>query len=237
MATFTDDDVKVGRLWLRTVDDSLHLHCFLGPDPPKVVGGRYGGWQIIDRPRKVGITEWQGSQPLLIEISFMIDAFAFGEDSGVGLNTEKVIRVMERMAGLDSPGDKQPPLLYWTAHGPHDHADNDQTKWFIETLEWDDALANSVGNRTRQPGKIQLRQYVSDDLLKTGVAKNKTKLSAHRQSVSDVPKTHKVRKGETLQSIAAKYLGSSKKWKELAKLNHIRDPRHPPVNKTIKLRK
>lgn len=48
-------------------------------------------------------------------------------------------------------------------------------------------------------------------------------------------KTHKVMKGDTLWSIAKKYLGDGSKYPQLAKLNNIKNPNKISVGQVIKL--
>jgi len=47
--------------------------------------------------------------------------------------------------------------------------------------------------------------------------------------------THTIKKGDTLWAIAAKMLGSGTRWKEIARLNGIKDPRKVPIGMTLKI--
>lgn len=244
--------VPLGRLWLRPVGEPkdargnrVELRCFLGETEPKVIGGRYGGWTIVSRPRKKGITEWVGTEPLLIEVSFRIDRWDIANVENSGLITEKEIRQLERMAGLDEDGADEPPLLRWNANGPHDFDESEDTLWYIEDLTWGVALRNNTGNRVRQDGVIQLREYVDDDFVQTGADKNKIKAAARKKKkaaedrkVRLRQKNHVVQPGEDLYEIATKYRGKRSDWKILVKLNpgKLRDPRKVKDGIRIKLR-
>lgn len=58
---------------------------------------------------------------------------------------------------------------------------------------------------------------------------------ARDTSTKKTPKTHKVVKGDTLWSIAKKHLGDGSKYKQLAKLNNIKNPNVIKVGQVIKL--
>jgi nucleoid-associated protein YgaU len=88
--------------------------------------------------------------------------------------------------------------------------------------------------RVRQEYKVTFLRYVPEDdvgeraAVRTRITPTKT---SHPKSSGTV---YVVKAGDTLSSIAAKQLGDSSRWREIARLNNIRDPRN--VKKGQKLR-
>lgn len=67
---------------------------------------------------------------------------------------------------------------------------------------------------------IRLKQFVAYGTKKVKISKTGTTSSSSRDnSDKTIPKTHKVKKGDTLQSIAKKYLGKASDWKKLYNIN------------------
>jgi hypothetical protein len=176
------------------------------------------------------LTEWGGSEPVQVEIEILFDRFA----QNMGVETEEDIRTLERMAGLDIDGNHEPPLVQWNANGPHDYHEAAHLEWFVEDIDWGDAIRNSSGNRIRQYVTVHLRQHVTDTFLETGASANRNKNKKTTKTRIFKNKTHYVHKGETLQ-IIARDEGHPEAWKDIKKLNKIRDSKHPPVGKVIKL--
>lgn len=231
--------VKLGRLWVRSVETRngeprWSVRCYLGENPPKVIDG-YGGWQITARPRRKGLTEWIGTNPIAVEVQFLIDDFQDGAERGSGIAVEALIRDLESMAGLDKDM-LEPPLVIWNANAPHDHTEASHLRWVIESLEWDDRpYRNEAGNRVRQGGTFVLRVHEGDEFLSTAaeLARNKSKKNKKSDKKT---RTHKVKKGETLQSIAKKEHVKGG-WQAILKLNkkNVRDPRHLKEGTVLRL--
>jgi len=66
--------------------------------------------------------------------------------------------------------------------------------------------------------------------------KNKKELKERPDEKSkDEVKTHKVKKGDTMWDMSEKYLGDGRRWKEIAKLNGMKDGWDLRVGKDIKI--
>jgi hypothetical protein len=199
-------------------------------DGAPIVTEGYGGWQVISRPREVGVVEWQGRSPMAIEIPFMID-YWFDEHrypKNLGELCENQIKSLERLAGIGS--HKQPPVCRVNSGGviPHDYSINPSIQWVIESLTWDRSveLRRENGRRLRAGGSLVIRQFLTArDILHKIKANNRAR----------IPSTYRVRRGDTLSKIAKKLYGDSHKWKIIADANHIRDRRHLKINQILKI--
>jgi nucleoid-associated protein YgaU len=77
----------------------------------------------------------------------------------------------------------------------------------------------------------------SEDPAKQGAAAA-GKTAAARERKADEPppaRTHKVKKGDTLSKLAARYLGDATRWREIQRLNDISDPTAVREGATLKL--
>lgn len=196
----------------------------------------YGGWSRVARPRRIALTEWVGRDAMSLEIPFMFDAYAETDlevDGGPGLFIETNIRALERMAGIDED-DPEPPIVNITSNPPklipHNERRASHVDWFVENISWDkdSIISNKGGNRVRAAGTITLTQFVKDERL--GIVKSDKKRGGKLKSYT-------VRKGDTLQKIAARkdVYGDAKKWVRLKKANNIRDSKHLKVGRKLKI--
>lgn len=228
-----------GSFTLHAQDRNVSVTASLRSAP--IVTAGYGGWSKIARPRRKALTEWNGRDPVSLEWDFLIDNLLDGR----GLPVERDCRALERIAGLDA-GDPEPPLVTVASdppalmpHGLHRAA---HVKWFIEELSWDEegTIYNRSGNRVRATGRLVLTQYVEDEHLEElspvqRIKKRKASSKKGKKGKSSRAKTYTVKRGDTLSAIAARKLGKASRWREIAKLNGIRDPRRLKVGKVLKL--
>lgn len=176
----------------------------------------FGGWAEIDRPRDVSMTEWQGSKPFKLNVPIMFDGLS------ANVSQEDNIDRLENL-GYKLPGQKEPPIIniggvvfgkltFW--------------RWVIQNIDWGDSIRREDGVRLRQPGVVTLQQYVASDTIRIINAHH----SKHKRS-----RSYTVKKGDTLQKIAAKLLKKSSRWKDIANLNNIRDPKKIKVGQRLKV--
>jgi hypothetical protein len=232
-------EVEQRRLWDSTLadvdniftitsqEDGTRFWASFADGAPLVTDG-YGGWQIVNRPRAVGIVEWQGRNPLAIEIPFMIDYWMRGIDSP-GIHCETQVRRLERLLGVGMA--HQPPICRVDSQGviPHDYTLNRGKFWVVESVSWDRELElrhPSTGRRLRCGGTMTIRQFITPgDILRTIKATDKAR----------IPKTYRVKGGDTLSKIANKFYGDPHKWKIIADANRIRDRRHLKLGQVLKI--
>lgn len=243
-------DVVSGTAWLRSyVPGAKHqptysLRCLLGSNPPKVIEG-YANWNQIERPKRKSLTEWRGTKPLKVELSLIIDHF----DDNDGNACEHEMRQLELMAGASQEGqdESHPPLVLWDANAQHDDREAGHLRWVIETLAWENLMWNREGpNIIRAECTVTLMEFVEDEFITEGGAqkhRKRTKGNKHKTTTSHRASTYQVTLADTqkqgLKTIAAKRLGSAKKWRVIGNAQHppIRDPMNIHENQILKIPK
>jgi hypothetical protein len=217
------EDVDVGWVRLASDDDrDLQVLAELGDGAPRVTQG-YGGWDEVARRGRTSLTTWTGRQPLAIELPIYLDNF----DEGEGLPVEAAISVLEGLAGRgpQHPTGRPPAIEVDTAGVmPFDVRASEDTRWVITSLDWDveSVIVNSSGNRVRAEVTVGLLEYVFDQSLRDRAA------TVQRSTVANpgnARKPHVVKAGETAVSIAGSVLKDPGRWREIATLNGIGDPR------------
>jgi LysM domain len=179
---------------------------------PAVVTGGYGGWQVVQRPKRRGLTQWMGRDPIRMEVPVLFDGFA-KQDS-----QEVEISKLSRMA---LPHGDEPPVVDVDGHGiPNPGPEH----WVIEDLTWGKNVewefsSDGVMSRLRQDCVVKLLEYV--DETRTAFSR----LVNNQPGAGIWPKHYTFKKGDTLAKIASKFYKNSKKWKKIADANGIRDPK------------
>lgn len=148
-----------GEITIRCVGPPKLSITVLMDETGPVVKGGYGGWEIVDRPRRVSLTQWNGRQPYQMDVGIMFDGYR--QDNEVEIEISR----LERMA---LPYGKEPPVVEIKGSAvPHD-----DLKWVITNVTFGDALRRSNGRRVRQQVTISFTQYVASDRLQLKAAKN-----------------------------------------------------------------
>jgi hypothetical protein len=213
--------MTMGRFAITSIEDQRKFSAYLA-DGAAVVTEGYAGWAVIDRPREVGVVEWQGRKPMLIEIPFLIDYWFDENDVNTpGKKCEDQIKTLERLCGIG--GHRQPPICTVNANGaiPHDYSINKKNSWVIEGVTWDQSVElrrGDNGRRLRAGGTIQIRQYIA---ARDIMHKLKPRERARQ------PSFWRVKKGDTMMSIAKRVYEDPNKWKIIADANGFRDRRRP----------
>jgi hypothetical protein len=208
-------------------EDGTRFRASFGDGAPLVTDG-YGGWQVVNRPKAVGIVEWQGRNPLAIEIPFMIDYWLSGIENP-GIHCEGQVKSLERLCGVGM--GHQPPICRVDSQGviPYDYTLDKIKTWVVESVSWDRELElrrSDTGRRVRCGGTMTIRQFLTpQDILRQIKGTDKAR----------VPKTYTVKHGDTLSKIANKFYSNPHKWKIIADANRIRDRRHLKVGQVLKI--
>jgi hypothetical protein len=187
-------NVPPGYVGLHCDDPSLSIVVLLGPEPVKVTGG-LGGWEVTARPRQVGMTTWQGNEPLQVSLSLMFDGWS------MRASVEEPLRQLFTVARGD---DESPPGIV-DVEGIVLPAD----RWVIENVDYGEPILDpATMERYRQPMTVTLREYVPPTYLQ----QRKTAL----QGVKGKTKVITVRKGDTPANIARR---QKCKWTDVRALN------------------
>lgn len=202
----------------------------------------YEGWSVTAIPKRMGMTEWAGRNPMVLPVDFLIDRFAEGD----GTYVENMRDVIDKIAATASRDD-EPPICVFDSGGlvPHDYTHAPHVRWVVSGLDWNrDLTINSAASLRplRVGGTITLTQYNHDDVIdsyegpaKRNRDKNKPNPKGGRRKPSK--QTYTVKDGDSLTSIAARKLGDSKRWREIADLNNIRNPRSIKVGQVLRMPK
>lgn len=203
-----------------SADGIADVTALLDETPANIPSG-YGGWTVISRARRVGVTVWQGKDPIRLAIAILFDGLIDRTSQ------ELAISRLSRMA-LPPKGGGEPPVVTWDAAGVPKPG---PTKWVIENLQWGtskvvwDFANNGVMARLRQDCVVNLLEYRADDRTAfKGILPGSSKSTNAGASKSGWPKRYVVKAGDTLAKIAIHFYGDSKKWKDIADANGIRDP-------------
>jgi hypothetical protein len=197
-----------------TADSGSIVRVMRGTAPPKMTGGM-GGWQIVNRPRRSGITQWTGYEPYQMEVPVIFDGWH---------NQESVEDDIRRLNMMQTGMPYQPPpTLQIDGALPISGA-----TWVISTIDWGDIVywkQTPTGDfvRLRQDAVVHLLQYVEEDRL----------------MIRNVGLPHvytPMRKGMSFRDVAKEMYGSPKRWKDIKNANpKIRDPNNLPKDQTIRV--
>src|SRR5262252_6436265 len=104
--------------------DGTQVKVLRGDGAPKMVGG-IGGWNIVARPRRVGLTQWGGREPYQMDVPILFDRW---HDQN---SVEREIRQLNKMAlGYDYA---PPPTVTMQGALPVVGA-----TWVITSIDWGD---------------------------------------------------------------------------------------------------
>jgi hypothetical protein len=171
-----------------------------GDGAAKMTGGG-GGWSVEARPRRVGLTLWQGRDPYRMEVPILFDGWASGRSQE---NAISILNQMQMGANF-----REPPTVTIDGVVPVKNA-----RWVIDSIEWGDDVIVSDDHRLRQDAIVRMIQYTPVETLSV---RNKGQLRA-------TPKPYIVKKGDTFKSISKAHYGTPDKWRIIMAANNIRDP-------------
>lgn len=203
------------------------LTLLLGSAAPKVTSE--GGWLVVNRPKNIGFTAWEGYSPRMMSLRLMLDGFADGSSQ------EEAYRQLHYMMRNPVGASKQPAPVKLT--GPVPLSD---LSWVIQSIEEDSTtlLRRGDGELLRVEVTLSLLEYVEADVLvsKTVVSPaNRVSEKVESGHTKTEIRQYTVKSGDTLWGIAQKQLGAGKRYTEIASLNGINNPNSVPVGTVLKM--
>jgi len=193
---------------------------------PDVIEGIAGTWNEVPRPHRRSITTFAGWPALKRTIGVFFNGHnKLQADGSWGQSVEPDIQTFEAICGEAGPSHEPCPIELTGA------IDYSGASWVCVGIDWGDRIVNvKTGERERQHAVIHLMEYTTQATT-TGNAVTKT------QTASAKFTRYTVRKGDTLQSIAHRFLGDAKKWTLIAAANKIRDPKSIKPGQTLRIPK
>lgn len=195
-----------------------------------------GGWQVVSRPRRVGISDYQGTDPVTQDIPILFDGMT--SEHRQGISQEAQINALFKMMRTKVGPRSEPAVI--EIHGvpiPFHGA-----RWVINGITpGDEVRRASDGHRVQAAMTVSLLEYVGGDVVVRGGSKAKkpkghspAKTASHKNK-SPKNKIWVVKSGDTLWSISAKEYGSTSDWSKIAKANNIRDPKSLKIGSRLKI--
>lgn len=186
--------------YLFKASSGLQVAVLRGEGAPRMTGGG-GGWAVEARPKRVGLTLWNGRDPYSMDVPVLFDGWADNEPQ------ENAISILNQM---QMGGDfREPPTVTITGSVPIKNA-----RWVITGIDWGDNVIWDGNHRLRQDAVVHLTQYNPEDRLNV---RNKGQVRAN-------PKPYVVKRGDTFKKISQSQYGTPDKWRIIMNANGIRDP-------------
>lgn len=181
-----------------TSDSKLTFTVLVGEQSPVIVGG-HGGWEVVDRPKRKGMTRFKGKDPYKQDIAIRFDGFL---DQ---ISQETDIRTLMRMDA--SPALETPPPLI-TLDG---FALRTDLTWVIDNIDWDsqNVIWDVVGGirvRLRQDATVHLMEYVDDNVIITAPSP-----AVANSPSKKTPSVH-ISRGQSLKEVAQEVYGDPAKY-------------------------
>jgi hypothetical protein len=197
-------------------DTGIRVQCLLDTQMANLTGG-FGGWEVVQRPKRVSITRWNGKDPFTMDLPVRFDG-TLAPQKGQEIAISMLLRMSQPSGPL-----KQPPII--TLDGPVPRTD---LKWVIQNLEFDNQNVmwenyRGIYVRIRQSVVVQLLQFVDDQVISTPPAP--ATLAGGASAGSKVI----VSTGKTAKQEAQAAYGSAQFWKDILDANPflLPDPRAP----------
>jgi hypothetical protein len=169
-----------GKITFKSTDPNMSFTCWLNNDGVKVTGG-YGGWDVVQRPRRLSLTQWNGRDPISMDIAILIDGFASND------SVENECLILEKMAGVGGKDFNDPPVVNLEgAAVPHRNQD-----YRITNIQWGEMIRRvSDGDRTRQEAVVSVIRDVRADKIAFLSAAQAARAKAERKAAAKAAKKH-----------------------------------------------
>ena len=162
------------------------------------------GDHTLDLP----LVEWKGGKAMKLEMTLFFDTYE--DDSDVRTKTGPI----EELSMVYDETHGPPQLDFLVGGKAWFHRENKGLTWYLTSFSTTYKMFNSSGVPVRAEMKVSLTEYASEATQKGRI----------RLQSPDHEKTHRVRPGDTLHSIALEAYNDPSKWRPIAEANSIEDP-------------
>jgi LysM repeat protein len=188
---------------------TLEVRVLLDAPSPAISGG-FGGWEVIDRPKRSGLTRFKGKDPFQQNVAILFDGVEDDEDQEPMI--ADLMAMTEPRTALETP-----PQV--TVDGTVLRTD---IQWVIQniTFSTDNVIWTMLGGsprRLRQPAMVELLEFIDDKVILT-------RPTPAIASKSKPAKNIKVPDEATLYSLAIQYYGDPNQYMQIWYLNPTLDP-------------
>lgn len=254
--SLTPDDAE----WVCLVSNHLHwdLYLMLGEGDLNPEGGA-ATYNEVTAPQEKSITEWDGVSSWKLDVPIMLDSWISDIETpdparrkeppkfGALKKKRKRVRAREHwrhvrnhdgpdtvdgyvqlLVDLSQPKDEgeEPPTIRLYGKAIPRYLNGEP--WKISSIAWGARLGRH-GRLRRQAATLSLLEANSGDRYKLKHRKGRPKGNGGKHQ------KYTIKKGDTLQSIAAKFYGDPHKWERIAEANGIKNPRRLTVGDVIKI--
>lgn len=187
-----------------TPDVGSSLTVLLHDSTPVITDG-YSQWEVVDRPKRLGMTRFKGKNPFKQDISVMFDGWI--DESPQETNISSLMKMTQQPHAL-----AEPPKIKLSGQ-----AHRKDLIWVIEGIDWDTdntiwEISGSTPVRLRQSATVHLLQFVEDTVVTTAASPAVVaKKGGKRKKVVGV--------GLTLKQIAQQEYGDPNGWHEILMQN------------------
>lgn len=207
---------KLGYVTVRSSDVRFTLTALLGQNLPQLSDGQ-GGWVEVARDRKPAVLEWDGPAAAKCSLELLLDGWA------AGTSVASQVAVVNGLCPLSPTGET--PVMYVTGVPLIPPT----VPWVCNAAVPSDWLLNARGEVSRVTYTLSLLQYrLGETVVRNSPAKAAASKAGTSTTAKSKARTYVVKRGDTLGSVAAHFLGSASKWKTLAAAQKpaLRDPNH-----------
>lgn len=199
------------------------LECWLNPTQYGIT--KTNAWEAQKAAPGASFppAQYNGGQAREMSLELMFDA---GPDGDVTSITDKLFLLMEPDASLGTPGPGRPPhfTLSWGTFQSFDAVCKSLNVTFL--------LFRPDGTPTRAKSTLSLMQVHKD--ARSGGDTPAATTNPTSRATHDV-RSHVVREGDSLPSIAYAQLGDPTQWRAIAEANGIDDPLRLRAGQTLSI--
>jgi LysM repeat protein len=213
---------------IKATSGNFQVTAILGQTPAQVTDG-FGGWDVVDRPRRVSMTQWNGRKPFQITLPLIFDGWI--NDAGGYESQESSIQQLIWMSlprqkkttkGRTQTSYDDPTTV--NIYGAIPFSGITNNNWVISNLDFgDNAIWMMLATEGASVRPVRVRQDVTVTLLQY-VDPDRVVVQGANQGLSPRPiGPYIVKSGDTLRKLAVLWYGDVEMAQTIADFNGLRD--------------